>query len=370
MKKLIGYKLFAILYKLGCICPLQKDRYFCVMTHDSGKHSSVGVVIDAIKKQNADAKFVCLKKEDKRGSGIIDLFFRKPFQMARASTILMDNEFLPLACVKPRNGTQVVQLWHGTGTIKKFGHDISSGKMLDIVKKADSKITHLIVNSEYTKKLYAHCFGVSDDKVYITGIPRTDMLFDQKQLEDNKKGFYERFPMLKGKKLILYAPTFRDEEVNDPKMMLDLEEWKNAFGDDICLMLRLHPFVARAYSDTENTCPGVVNMSEYDDVNTLLSVADILITDYSSIIFEYIVFDRPLYFYAYDLERFENSDRGFYENYEEYVPGKVAKTTTELIDMIKEGDLSKEKRREFFDMAYSYKDGKSTARLLELLSNR
>ena len=94
MKKLIGYKLFAVLYKLGCICPLQKDRYFCVMTHDSGKHSSVGVVIDAIKKQNADAKFVCLKKEDKRGSGIIDLFFRNSSDEVKNLFILLLLDYL------------------------------------------------------------------------------------------------------------------------------------------------------------------------------------------------------------------------------------------------------------------------------------
>lgn len=365
MKKILGYILFASFYRIGCIFPAKRKRFFCVMTHDDSVESPVGVLITEIKKREPEAEFIRFTKQS-RGN-IIELFFRMPLKLAASRTVLMDNEFLPLAYVNLRKGTKVVQLWHGTGTIKKFGHDISQGKMLDIVKRADAKITHLIVNSDYTGQLYQHVFGVDESKVYVTGIPRTDMLFDKELLALNQAGFFNEYKELKGKKLVLYAPTFRDNETDNPGMQLDIKQWEERIDDDTVLMLRMHPYVADRYESSKVNSKKIINMSKYPNLNTLLSVSDILITDYSSIIFEYVVFDRPIIFFAYDLDKFENDDRGFYENYRDYVPGAVVKTTEELIEIIKNKDDYHEKRKEFFHQSYKYTDGKSTDRLLELI---
>lgn len=370
MKKIIGYRLFALLYRIGsCFYKLDSNSFFCVMTHDGSDESSVGVVISALREKNPDAEFVCIKKENKNKKAFFDFMLKKPLQMAKAGTILMDNEFLPLGFIHLRKNVKVVQLWHGTGTVKKFGHDVNEGKMLKILEKADKQITHLIVNSKYTERLYAQVFGVDSQKVYLTGIPRTDILFNAEKFDIMKSGFWRDYPQLEGKKLILYAPTFRDEEVDNPKMMLDLQKWLHSVADDTVLMLRLHPFVSgRFKSESEAQYGGrIIDMSSYPELNTLLSVSDVLITDYSSIIFEYIVFNRPIIFYAYDLERFESSDRGFYENYREYVPGIVVSDTEGIINAINGQDEYSDKRKYFYDDAYEYKDGKSTERLLKLL---
>ena len=370
MIKSIGYIIFAIIYYIGCIFRVDNNVFFCVMTHDGSEDSSVGVVIKAIKEKNPDARFVCVRKSDKGGQGLLNLVFRKPLAFARAGTILMDNEFLPLAYVKIRKGVRVVQLWHGTGTIKKFGHDANSGRLLALEKKADSKITHLIVNSEYTAKLYQGAFGVTEDKVYLTGIPRTDIMFNNEFREKAVVSFYERHPELINKRLILYAPTFRDEQVMSPKIELDMEKWCSQFDEDTILLLRLHPYVADAYDDTSilQYSDKVQNVSGYDDLNTLLYVADVLITDYSSIIFEYALLNRPMYFYAYDVDAFSEYGRGFYEDYNSFVPGPVAGTTEDLIRMIKSGDGYSAVREQFKLRYYNFLDGKSTERLLDILS--
>ncbi len=367
--KVAAYVLFSLMYSIGCLFPAGKDRYFCVMTHDGSDDSSVGVVIKRIKEMNPDSVFSYVRKKDKSNKGLIKLIFVKSIEMARSRTILMDNEFLPLAYVKLRKGVRVVQLWHGTGTIKKFGHDVNEGRLLKIAEKADSKITHLIVNSDYTKNLYKKAFGVTDDKVYVTGIPRTDVLFDEKIRKNDINKFFNEYENLKGRKLILYAPTFRDREVKNPKLMLDLDEWVNGTDKNTILLLRLHPHVSKAFDD--NMLMGyegrVVNMSDYADVNTLLFVASALITDYSSIIFEYILLGRPVYFYAYDLDIFENDDRGFYEDYRDYVPGPVAGDTKELIREINSKDVYGHKREQFKEKFYKYTDGHSTDRLINIL---
>ncbi|MCI8307702.1 MAG: hypothetical protein HFH14_06595 [Lachnospiraceae bacterium] len=370
MKKIIGYRLFAIMYRIGCLLfKTDFNRYFCVMTHDGSAQSSVGVVITAIAKSNEKAEFSCFRKENKSKKEFFDLFVIKPFALAKAGTVLLDNEFLPMAYIKLKSGVKVVQLWHGTGTIKKFGHDISSGKMLAIVERADSKITHLIVNSKYTKKLYSHTFGVAPERVYITGIPRTDMLFDGRMHAEMKRLFYEEYPELAGKKLVLYAPTFRDSQIDNPQVMLDFKRWAESTPDDMVLLLRLHPFVAKYYDANETAAYSgkIYDMGGYGNLNTLLCVSDVLITDYSSIIFEYIVFDRPIIFYAYDLAVFENGSRGFYEDYRQYVPGAVVYDMDGLIKEINGDDIFEEKRKKFLNDAYEYKDGRSTERLLELI---
>lgn len=370
MKKIIGYRLFALLYRIGSwFFKLDNNSFFCVMTHDGSDESSVGVVINAIRKRNPDADFVCIKKENKTKMSFVDFMLVKPFQMAKAATILMDNEFLPLAYINLRRNVKVVQLWHGTGTIKKFGHDVNEGALLDTLTKADKKITHLIVNSEYTKKLYAHIFGVSPEKIYLTGIPRTDMLFNESEFGIMKSGFYQSFPELEGKKLVLYAPTFRDNQVDNPEIMIDFEKWIDNVDEDTVLMLRLHPFVAKQFSGKHDGRFGnrIVDMSSYPNLNTLLSVSDVLITDYSSIIFEYIVFNRPIVFFAYDLETFEKDGRGFYEDYTGYVPGEVVSDTEGIINVINRPDEYADKRKRFYDDAYEYKDGNSTERLLKLI---
>ena len=367
MVKSIGYILFAIIYYIGCICHIDNNLFFCVMTHDGSDDSSVGVVIKAIRENNPSARFVCVRKSDRGGNGLIDLILKKSLALARAGTVLMDNEFLPLAYVRLRKEVKVVQLWHGTGTIKKFGHDSNSGRLLRLEKRADSRITHLVVNSDYTAGLYQGAFGVTKDKICLTGIPRTDIMFDDKKKDKAIRNFYEEYPELVHKRLVLYAPTFRDEQVRDPKVELDIEKWCSFAGEDTILMLRLHPHVAGAFDDTSilQYSDKVLNVSGCNDLNTLLFVADVLITDYSSIIFEYALLNRPMLFYAYDLEEFSENGRGFYEDYDSFVPGPVVRTTDELITMLNEEDNYSWEREQFVHKFYSFLDGCSTERLLK-----
>lgn len=367
--KRIGYIIFALMYYIGCLFPVRQNRFFCIMTHDGSDDSSVGVVIKEIKRKRPDSEFICIRKSDKRLSCMISLIFRRSFELASSSMVLMDNEFLPFAYVRPRRNIKIVQLWHGTGTIKKFGHDISEGRMLKLVERADNRITHLIVNSDYTARLYQKIFEIDADKVYVTGIPRTDVMFDPDIMDYDLKRFYNEYPELKEKRLVLYAPTFRDDQIAEPCIELDLNMWDENIDNNTVLLLRLHPHVASSFDSSflQQFNSHIFNMSDYDDLNVLLFAADILITDYSSIVFEYALLDRPMYFYAYDIVQFEHEGRGFYENYDEFVPGKVIRTTEELINSIDEEDTFNIRRIDFVNTYYKYTDGKSTERLLRVI---
>ena len=247
---------------------------------------------------------------------------------------------------------------------------MNTGKLYDQEKRANENLTYVIVNSEATRQLYAGCFSVKEDQVKVLGLPRTDLLFSEKELLRRRTLFFKQYPDIMNKKLVLYAPTFRDSEVNAPMLHLDIEKMAKELPDEYCLGLRLHPFVAGRFKLEQDYGGKVINFSSYDNLNTLLMAADVLITDYSSIIFEYCVFRRPMIFYAYDLEEFSDAGRGFYRDYREYVPGPVVETTEEILKVFQEKDWQKEKLQEFLKDSYAYVDGKSAKRVVDFVMNR
>ena len=379
MMKTFGYCLFALVYNLCRIVPVKRKRVFCIMTHDEGGGSNVAIAVSALKKASQDYTFSYLLKGDTRMvkslSGIktmLNFFIRKPYELSRAEIILLDNVFLPYAYLKRRKGTKVVQLWHGTGTIKKFGQDVNTGHLRELEGRANANITHLIVNSPEIKKLYSGAFGVKKEYIYAIGLPKTDELLHRlsriarEGSNREKEYIYQKYRIPHNKKLILYAPTFRDNDSQNPRLIELIKEMNHQLSDEYYFGLRLHPFIANAFRSKElgeNIC----QLSFEEDVNTVLLAADLLITDYSSIIYEYCLTKRPMLFYAYDYSEFSDRGRGFYYDYPSFVPGPVAYRCDELVRMIREQASTQERIEDFIQRSYAYTDGNATKRLLELL---
>ncbi len=372
--KTIGYLIFAgFFYFFRLFSSIKPKKVFGIMTHDGSIDSNVGSMVDYLSQRGEGYYFHFIKKADRKGikdlrgwKSIISFFIVKPYHMATSKYILLDNIFLPMAYMKFSEKVLVVQLWHGTGTIKKFGQDVNTGRLKSLEKRANGCVTHLIVNSEETKTQYGEAFGISSDKVFVYGLPRTDIFFNQDKIEERRMKFYHQYPDLKGKKLILYAPTFRDEEQDKPMLALGLAKVHEDLPKDFILLLRLHPFVMEALSKDGLVLPeaeNVVSMSSYPDINTLLLVSDYLITDYSSVIFEFCLMEKPMIFYAYDLEEFSDSGRGFYRPYEEYVPGPVVKDTEGVLAYLDEDNFDSGRVKAFVNDNYKYLDGKSAERL-------
>lgn len=366
--KEIGYIIFACFYKFFSILPMKKNHVFLIMTHDESREGNVGRVGYYMKKYES-SKIYTLKRKDTSVKRMPYFFLVKSYELARCEYVFLDNAFLPMAYFKVRKGTKVVQLWHGTGTIKKFGQHVNKGTRLgELENRSHKNITKLVVNSEATKKLYSQCFGIPESKVEVLGLPRTDYLFKKEYQNRQIHLFYGKYPMLQDKKLLLYTPTFRDDQVELPQIKLNIKKLIAETDDSVCLGLRLHPFIAdkmtfskKEYGDR------VYDFSKYPHLNTLLFVSDVLMTDYSSIVFEYCALKKPMIFFAYDLEKFSQNGRGFYEDYETYVPGPVARTTEEVIDILNENQFKYEKIEPFFHTAYKYEDGKSTKRVVKMI---
>ena len=295
--------------------------------------------------------------------GLIKLFTIKAFRMATSSHIFLNDNFLPLGYMKLSDKTKVVQLWHGMGSFKKFGGSSETDSaVLKELEAATKNTNHILASSENIRDNYAEAFLASKEKVICIGCPQVDYFFRKHDVAAWKEELCEKYPDMKGKKLVLYAPTFRGDEERDQKLLeaFDFDAFQKELGEEYFLMVRLHPQIQSAkVPDT------VANMTDYPNVRKLLCMTDLLIADYSSIAVEYSLLNRPIILYAFDKEWYLSEDRGFYFDYEKTAPGPIVENMQDLIDCIKNKHWDIAKVERFAHLHNDYFDDKSAKRVVD-----
>ena len=378
--KRVSYFIMAIFFYLNYLFPINKKKIFLIMTHDNTDEGNVGSTYRYFQEQDPDLIFKEVNRENytfkmnkNLFKNLIHMFISVPYHMATSKTIFMDNVFLPFSAIKIKKDTRLVQLWHGTGAIKKFGLDCEEGWIKNLAVNTNGNTTHFIVGSKWMKDVYKTAFGAEDNKIFNIGCPRTDLFFNKAILQEKRDEFFSSYPELSGKKIILYAPTFRDEEYNadEIKIHLNIDELMSNLDDNYVLCLRFHPRIAGKVNLTKYSAGDyqnrVFNFSSYEKLNTLLICCDILVTDYSSIIYEYALMKKPMIFYSYDLSKFEKSSRGFYEDYKTAVPGPVVFNTEQIATIIKNYPADNYNMDKFLGIYLENCDGNSRRKLYNLL---
>jgi CDP-ribitol ribitolphosphotransferase len=268
---------------------------------------------------------------------------------------------------KPEN--VIVQLWHAPGASKKFGGSVDI-ESRDILGKISDNTDYLIVTSKNIIDYYSEAFQMPKDKIKALGLPRMDYYFENHDLDKLKAEFSQKYNVSRDKKIILYAPTFRDEEkFNNVFDYLDLDKFNERLGDEYVLALRLHPKIKNFYNDDIVSEGKYVDVSDFESEQELMLISDILITDYSSIMIEYSVLDKPTLFFTYDLEEYLANERGFYYDFKTTVPGPIVYTSQELIDVIKNDEFDKSRISQFVKTQFDEIDGHSSERIVDYLLN-
>ena len=285
--------------------------------------------------------------------------------------VINGRQFAPLA---KRDEQVIVSTWHGT-PLKKLGLDIGNVYTMNpFIKHSYVNISkqwdYLISPNRYTTDILKSCFGYQKE-IFESGYPRNDILYNADEEKVNQIKSSLNIP--NDKKIILYAPTWRDDEFIDAGMIkfqlkLELDKLKDAFNDEYIILIRTHYFIADKL-DLTGAEDFAIDVSKYNDIAELYLISDILITDYSSVFFDFANLKRPILYYTYDLEKYENVLRGFYIDIHEDVPGPLLKTTDEVIDAIRNIDQLKEEYKEKYDQFYerfcSIEDGNASKRIVE-----
>ena len=273
----------------------------------------------------------------------------------------------------------ITQLWHGCGAFKKFGMStaelIFGGSRRDYEKYPYYKnLDYVTVSSPEVGWAYEEAMSLKpgSGQIQPIGISRTDVFFQKEFLERARQKLLDVIPEAKGKRVLLYAPTFRGNvsEAVAPDT-LDLEKMAEELGEGYLLLIKHHPVIRKRPEIPKGAEWFAADVTETMEIEELLCTCDLCISDYSSLIFEYSLFERPLVFFAYDLEEYGDW-RGFYYDYEELTPGPVVRTTQEVIRYIRETEkeFDPERIRAFRNKFMSACDGHATDRLIELVTER
>ena len=266
-----------------------------------------------------------------------------------------------------------IQMWHGSFGIKKIErHAVAKmeSKMWLKVAMLNSRMTsYWISNSNFETNVYKNAFW-DVENIKLLGHPRNDIFFKDNTLLENK--VLAKYNGDKKKNIVLYMTTFREDNRLDC-YNIDVEKLcnklKEKFGGDWVLLIRLHPRIVKlkeqffASVDNEH----VYDVTFYDDVQELLAVADVMISDYSSCIFDYLLTFKPAFIYATDIEEY-NKERGFYYSLYD-TPFSIAKNNGELLDAIDKfnEEQYKTKVKEFLDEKGSVEDGKAAEKIVEFI---
>ncbi|MEN2767349.1 CDP-glycerol glycerophosphotransferase family protein [Ornithinibacillus xuwenensis] len=296
-------------------------------------------------------------------------WFRAIYHLATSHKIIVDNYYGFLAVTNFKENVLCVQLWHAAGAIKQFALtdpsvEFRSPRAYKRFVDVYHRFNYVVVGSEKMASIFRKSFDLSSEHILRTGIPRTDFFFNKQEMKAAEESLREDFPVINKKKVILYAPTFRDDQLNVAELELDIKRMYKSLSRDYVLFLRLHPAINAEF---KNDFPGFIyNVSSYPNINHLLVITDILISDYSSIPFEFSLLEKPMIFYAYDIDAYHES-RGFWENYEEMVPGPVVKTTEEIIEVVKQNQFNLQEVSVFANQWNQYSKGYASERLIQAL---
>ncbi len=361
--KTLFYRLFALSFCVFRIFPLQPRKVALLAPHrELGSLAAVRDVLAA----RGGWRIVCLPVHDALRHPL-RLFTSQAFHLATAGAVLLNDNFMPMADLPFSSKAKVIQLWHAEGALKRFGLSLPlEPRLAERVRRGCLRCTAVVCASEAIVPYYAEAFGVPERRVLPLGSPRLDALSAPMDRAALRTAFEARYPECRGKRLILYAPTIRDENAENAALLsrFDFAAFAARFGSEATLLLRMHPKV-RVNPGALPAC--VLDVTEHPDSLALLRLCDALVTDYSSLSLDAALLDLPIYCYTFDYDRY-NYARGFYKELRALPPGPLVDDFPALLDALDAPDAGRELRQAFVRFHLGQPDGRAAERVADLVS--
>ncbi|WP_100333181.1 CDP-glycerol glycerophosphotransferase family protein [Bacillus alkalisoli] len=374
--------LFKIFFDIFKLFPLQKKLTFVVSYTENCNY-----LIKEIRKQSLEYKVILLCKPltyeffsneypelKVRRFETFNLvhWFNSIYHLSTSKHIIIDNYYGFLSSINFRKSVECIQIWHAVGSFKQFGlKDRSNYKRsksaIKRFKRVYSKFHKIVVGSEKMANIFKESFGIQEQNILRTGIPRTDFFYDNCLMNHVRNEIYLKYPNLKEKKVITYAPTFRKQQLKEHQLELEIEKLYNELSlSNFILIIKLHPMIRKNITIEEKYKNFIYDFSDYNSTNELLLITDYLITDYSSLPCEFSILNKPIIFFVYDLEEYKIT-QGLIEGYMDNIPFPVVYKTEQIIKIIKQNEFKENKTKQFSLSWNEYSIGNSSENLIKYI---
>ncbi len=286
-------------------------------------------------------------------------------------------------------GAVITQLWHAGAGFKSTGYSRFGMPASPAPKSGHRQYTYGISGSKKIRHFFSEVWGINDEMVLPTGMPRLDEYLDENYIEETANRLLNNYPLLckpsfdsaksvsttseswkdrKRDNIILFAPTYRGENKKHafyPYDKLDLDRlYKLCEETDSVIIFKMHPFVEKQVPIPEEYKDRMLDLVKYPNINDLFYITDLLITDYSSNIYEFSLMRKPILFYAFDIDEYTKT-RGFHRDYRTNVPGKIVETFDDMIQAIEKKDFEYEKVEEYIDNNFEFTDTHACDRIID-----
>ena len=346
--------------------PVAHDRVVLATARTSVLEGNLAYLDAAIRAHDPTLKIVHLVHPYGYGLtakvGYLFRLMRAMVELRRARLFIVDNAYLPVHVARHRSSTTVVQVWHAASALKRFGRDLPTtigrvgGRFLH------RHYDHVVASSEFARQPYAAAFGISPERIAVTGMPRADLFSDPAAMDAARTRVLARHPSLKDRTIVVYAPTFRGRgAAKVASTSLDGRRLRALLPAGHVLVLKAHPNLDPDLTPTD----GFDVIVDHDtEINDLLTVTDILVTDYSSSIFEYALLHRPVILLVPDLEDYERLP-GLYVDYRTAMVGVQVRDADGVAAAIKADRFDLSAYDAFIARHLGPADGKASLRFVE-----
>lgn len=362
-----------VAYGLPALLPMKRDHVLFVELDRTAPSDSMMLVKRELEQRGFTCDFVSLSKY-RGGLGAHALAcLRMASKAGRSRAVVLCEAITAVGVLRMRKGSQVVQLWHGCGAFKKFGMSTAEktfGASRDEkLRFPDHASTTLVtVSSPEVVWAYEEAMNLEGKGVVRPlGVSRTDVFFDEAFVAKNVDEVRKKYPQIGNRKIMLYAPTFRGHVTTaEAPDRLDIALLRERLGNEWVLLVKQHPHVRTRPPIPVGCEDFAFDVSDELTIEACLCAADACISDYSSLVFEYSLFRRPMAFFAYDREDYDDW-RGFYYDYDELTPGPVLSTSREVADWAAglSAGFDPTEVDAFRERFMSSCDGRSTCRIVD-----
>ena len=362
----IGKIFLQLVYQLLKIFPVH-NKVILISRQSNEPSIDFLLLRDEIRRSAASVEVVMLCKTLDGGVesaffnklGYMFHMFRQMYHLATAKVVILDSYCIAVSLLKHRKSLQVIQMWHSMGTMKLFGYtavgsDEGSSLQLAEIMHMHENYTYFIAASPNYQEHLAKGFRCDVRKAFISPLPRYDLLKSKDYREKKREEIYQKYPQLKGKKMILYCPTFRKDET---QMQKAVDSLVKALPEGYNLVIKLHPL------SSVSLRKGNVHTAEAFSTFDMLFAADYVISDFSCVIYEAGLLELPLFFYTFDKKEYDQN-RGLAIDYVTEMPGVISGDPNEIMEAISQGKFSIEDVRNFTNRYIEQTDN-ATKRIVE-----